>query len=154
MQASVHIRRIAAADLEQWLPLCAEHAAYERLTYSPDGGMEELVRALTAEPPLLFAWIAMANESAIGYASATVDFSTLDHATYLHMDCLFVRDGWRGRGIGQQLWSAVHAFARARGCRTVQWQTPEWNVDAARFYLRLGATEMIKRRYVLPIETA
>jgi GNAT superfamily N-acetyltransferase len=68
------------------------------------------------------------------------------------MDCLYVREAWRGRGVGHQLWKAVHAFARAQGCRTMQWQTPEWNVDAARFYRRLGALEAIKRRYVLTLE--
>lgn len=93
----------------------------------------------------------MLGDTAIGYASATLDFSTLDQATYLHMDCLFVRDAWRGHGIGRLLWNAVHAFAGERGCRNMQWQTPEWNIDAARFYRRLGAREMIKRRYVLAL---
>jgi len=63
-----------------------------------------------------------------------------------------VREAWRGRGVGQQLWKAVHVFAGAQGCRNMQWQTPEWNVDAARFYRRLGAAETIKRRYVLRLE--
>lgn len=132
------------------LPLCAEHAAYERLTYSAEAGVDELVRAL-GEKSLLHAWLAMVADTAVGYASATLDFSTLDRATYLHMDCLFVRARWRGHGIGRLLWNAVHAFACERGCRNIQWQTPEWNIDAARFYRRLGATEKIKRRYALPL---
>jgi hypothetical protein len=37
------------------------------------------------------------------------------------------------------------------GCATVQWQTPAWNEDAARFYRRLGAVELDKRRYVLDL---
>jgi GNAT superfamily N-acetyltransferase len=149
--ADVQIRCVGAANVGSLLPLCAEHAAYERLAYSAEDDIEEFVRALAATPPKLYAWIALNDDAAVGYASATLDFSTLDRAPYLHMDCLFVRDGWRGRGIGRQLWRAVHALACALGCRTVQWQTPEWNVDAARFYKRLGATEMIKRRYVLPV---
>lgn len=152
--ADVQIRRVGAADVESLLPLCAAHAAYERLAYSAEGGVEELVQALAAAPPKLYAWIALNGDAAVGYASATLDFSTLDRAPYLHMDCLFVRDGWRGRGVGRQLWRAVHAVACTLGCRTMQWQTPEWNVDAARFYKRLGATEMIKRRYVLPVTIA
>lgn len=147
--ADVQIRRVSAADVESLLPLCAEHAAYERLVYSAQGGVETFVRALTGDSPKLYAWMAMHDDVAAGYASATLDFSTLDRATYVHMDCLFVRDGWRGHGVGRQLLDAVHAFACARGCRTMQWQTPEWNTDAARFYKRWGATEMIKRRYVL-----
>jgi GNAT superfamily N-acetyltransferase len=150
MQTPAHIRRAGAADLRRLLPLCAEHAAYERLAYSTDGGEDELARALRTGR--LHAWIAMDASTAIGYASATLDFSTLDRATFLHMDCLYVREAWRGRGVGHQLWKAVHAFARAQGCRTMQWQTPEWNADAARFYRRLGAAETIKRRYMLPLE--
>lgn len=142
----VQIRRASASDIEQLLPLCAEHAVYEQLTCSSNGGVDELAQALATGR--LHAWLAMDGLKVAGYASATLDFSTLDRATYLHMDCLFVRDGWRGHGIGRQLWDALHAFARAQECRNVQWQTPKWNVDAARFYRRLGALEMIKRRYV------
>ncbi|GLQ90716.1 GNAT family N-acetyltransferase [Dyella flagellata] len=150
MEAAVQIRRASAADAAVLLPLCVEHAAYERLDTSSEGSAHELARALGATA-LLHAWIAMLGDTAIGYASATLDFSTLDQATYLHMDCLFVRDAWRGHGIGRLLWNAVHAFAGERGCRNMQWQTPEWNIDAARFYRRLGAREMIKRRYVLAL---
>lgn len=150
MPAPMQVRRALANDVGLLLPLCAEHAAYERLTYSAEAGVDELVRAL-GKRPLLHAWVAMVADTAIGYASATLDFSTLDCGTYLHMDCLFVREGWRGHGIGRLLWDAVHAFACEQGCRNIQWQTPEWNVDAARFYRRLGATEMIKRRYAMPL---
>lgn len=87
----------------------------------------------------------------MGYASATRDFSTLDRAHYLHMDCLFVRDAWRGHTVGRQLWDAVRAFAQDHACQSIQWQTPWWNVDAARFYRRLGAIEMAKLRYNLPL---
>ena len=150
METSVQVRRAAATDITLLLPLCAEHAAYERLAYSSEGGVDELVRALGAASTL-YAWVAMAGDAAVGYTSATLDFSTLDRATYLHMDCLFVREGWRNHGVGRLLWKAVHTFAGERGCHNMQWQTPEWNIDAARFYRRLGAMEMIKRRYVLPL---
>jgi len=150
VQTLVHIQRASAADVQRLLPLCAEHAAYERLTHSTNGDEDELVSALRADR--LHVWMAMEASAAIGYASATLDFSTLDRAMFLHMDCLYVREAWRGRGVGQQLWKAVHVFAGAQGCRNMQWQTPEWNVDAARFYRRLGAAETIKRRYVLRLE--
>lgn len=150
MAAPVQIRRATATDAALLLPLCAEHAAYERLDHASNDGVGELARAL-GTAPTLHAWIAEAGDTTVGYASATLDFSTLDRATYLHMDCLFVREGWRGHGAGRLLWEAVHAFASERGCRNMQWQTPEWNIDAARFYRKLGARESVKRRYVLPL---
>jgi len=150
VRTPVQVRRADAGDIDLLLPLCAEHAAYEQLAYSTDAGIDDLARALATGR--LHAWMAMDGETAVGYASATLDFSTLDRTIYLHMDCLFVRDGWRGSGIGQLLWDALRAFACTQGCRNMQWQTPDWNADAARFYQRLGATENRKRRYVLSLE--
>lgn len=143
----VLIRRAGAADVPTLLPLCAAHAAYERLPQASEQRLDALARALQGEPPPLYAWIAFAAEQAVGYASATLDFSTLDRASYLHLDCLYVAAGWRNRSIGAALWERARTHALDLGCRAIQWQTPAWNIDAARFYRRLGATETAKRRY-------
>jgi GNAT superfamily N-acetyltransferase len=148
----VGVRRACGCDVPRLLPLCIEHAAFERLPHGLDGRSATLAAALDATPPRLHAWLAYSGERAVGYATATVDFSTLAGAPYLHMDCLYVREGWRGRAIGQRLHRALRAFAVDGGCQAMQWQTPEWNEAAARFYLRLGARETLKRRYVLPLD--
>jgi GNAT superfamily N-acetyltransferase len=148
------IRAATGADLPMLLPLCAEHAAYERIEHAAGAREDALARALDDRPPRLYAWIALVDGTAVAYASATLDFSTLDRATYLHMDCLYVRAGWRGRAIGLRLWQVLHGFARSRDCHAMQWQTPDWNVDAARFYRRLGAQEFAKRRYAMRVGDA
>ena len=86
-----------------------------------------------------------------GYATATVDFSTWRAAPYLHMDCLFVRAEYRGRGMGALLLHAVLDHARAHRLGEVQWQTPSWNVDAQRFYGRHRAGSSSKTRYTLTL---
>ena len=152
MDAAVQVRRASGADVPRLLPLCVEHAAFERLPHALDHAAPDLTAALDGTPALLHAWLAECGDEAVGYATASLDFSTLAAARYLHMDCLFVRENWRNRAIGRQLWQALHDFARASGCRQMQWQTPEWNTAAARFYRRLGACELRKRRYVLPLD--
>lgn len=152
MDGHVVIRRASGADTPTLLALGAEHAAFERLTHRAGQHAASLAHALDGDPPLLHAWIAGAGADIVGYASATLDFSTLDGDLYLHMDCLYVRARWRGRGIGLHLWQAVCAFARVHHCSAVQWQTPSWNVAAARFYRRLGATEAAKLRYRLALD--
>lgn len=144
--------RADASNVETLKVLCAEHAAYERLPHSADTRTDALAAALDDMPPRLHAWIARIGDEAIAYASATVDFSTLDGATYLHMDCLYVRKDWRGHAIGLRLWEALRTFAQSHGCQAMQWQTPSWNVDAARFYRRLGAIESTKLRYRFPLD--
>ncbi|WP_266160563.1 GNAT family N-acetyltransferase [Dyella silvatica] len=152
MSTAVVLRRACGADLPALLPLCAEHAAYEGLAHDATTHHANLVAALDASPPLLYAWLASVDQQAVGYASATLDFSTLDRASFLHLDCLYVCEGWRGHAIGLRLWQAAHALAAQLGCRQMQWQTPDWNVAAARFYRRLGAQETAKRRYTLALE--
>jgi GNAT superfamily N-acetyltransferase len=146
------IRPAAPTDIAAVLPLMAEHAAFERLDYMQQARLDMLPAALVTTPPRLYLWLAQVDDAIVGYASATLDFSTLDRATYLHMDCLFVRTGWRGHGIGRGLWHRLRDFAYARGCLNMQWQTPDWNEDAARFYRRLGAKEWLKRRYTLRLD--
>jgi len=147
----IAIRRASGADVNALLVLGAEHAAFEHLEHQAAQRPASLASALAHDPPQLHAWLAESDNDAVGYVSATRDFSTLDAAFYLHMDCLYVREGWRGHGIGRRLWDAVHDFARASQCAAIQWQTPWWNVDAARFYRRLGASENAKLRYCLSL---
>jgi GNAT superfamily N-acetyltransferase len=151
MDVAVLVRRACGADVPRLLPLCVEHADFERLPHALDRAAE-LAAALDAAPPPLHAWLAECSDAAVGYATANLDFSTLAAARYLHMDCLFVREGWRARAIGRQMWRALHDFARSSGCRQIHWQTPEWNLDAARFYLRLAACEQRKRCDVLTLD--
>jgi GNAT superfamily N-acetyltransferase len=151
-RGEVTVSRARAADLEVLLGLCAEHAAYERLPCQAEQRTDALAAALDDMPRRLHAWIARIGDQAVAYASATLDFSTLERAVYLHMDCLYVREGWRGRSIGLRLWETLRAFAHEHGCHTIQWQTPSWNMDAARFYRRLGAIESSKLRYRFPLE--
>lgn len=131
--------------------MCAEHARYERADYEPVGKVESLAAALFTTPPRLHAWIARIGDTPVGYATAAAEYATWHARTFLHMDCLFVREGRRSAGIGAALMEAVMRCARENGHRQIQWQTPDWNVDAARFYRRLGARELSKRRFLLDI---
>lgn len=146
------IRPATPADIAALLPLMAEHAAFERLDDIQHARLDMLSAALVTTPPRLYLWLAQVEDAIVGYASATLDFSTLDRATYLHMDCLFVRAGWRGSGIGRGLWHRLRDFAYTQDCLGMQWQTPDWNEDAARFYRRLGTKELAKRRYTLRLD--
>ena len=146
------VREALPADAATLAPLCADHAIYERLPYSAAGHAQRLHSALASGQ--LHAWLLLDGEggNAVGYASATLDFATLSGQRFAHMDCLYLAPAARGQGGGQLLVQAVLVFARAQGCSTLQWQTPDWNVDAMRFYARLGATASPKQRYTLALE--
>jgi GNAT superfamily N-acetyltransferase len=146
------VRPAQPHDVENLVELCAEHAAFERAPYDARGKTKSLTAALFGTSPKVWAWVATIEDKAVGYSTATEEFSTWSAAPYLHMDCLFVRPGHRDGGIGAALMGAVLRCARERSLPEVQWQTPVWNSDAHRFYLRSGATAHEKNRYSLPIE--
>ncbi len=137
------------ADLDALVALCAEHAEYEQARFENTGQRERLTDAFFGPLPRLLGWTVGEPTSLLGYATATVDFSTWSAMRYLHMDCLYVRADARGRGLGQLLLGAVRDAAAVRGIREVQWQTPQWNTDAQRFYQRFGAGALPKQRYTL-----
>lgn len=86
---------------------------------------------------------------AIGYASFSVEVSTWDADRYMHMDCLFLRPAARNKGLGRALMARIAQEALAMGVERMQWQTPSFNVDAVRFYDRLGPVRKEKYRLFL-----
>lgn len=141
------VRPATGSDAEAMLSLIRTHAAYEGGEASVS--LDALRSTLDLKPAPLTAWVAVQAGGLIGYATATMDFSTWAGRPFLHLDCLFVGEGHRGSGIGAALLNAVRAHTAAFGMSEIQWQTPDWNENAARFYLREGASMLPKARFTL-----
>ncbi|WP_269856131.1 GNAT family N-acetyltransferase [Streptomyces sp. RPT161] len=107
--------------------------------------MDRLDQACAAGRVEVF--VAFDGDDALGYASLTTDLATWSGREFGHLDCLFVREGDRGRHVGRLLVDTVADRCRLRGLRELQWQTPVWNEDAIRIYQRLGAIDATKARF-------
>ncbi len=145
------VRTAVPADAIALAQLCAEHAAYERMPYRAVGHVQRLQAALSSGR--LDVWLLELDGLAVGYASVTLDFATLRAQRFAHLDCLYLAPAARGHGGGQALMRVVQAFAIDQGCVEMQWQTPDWNHDAMRFYARLGARASAKQRYTLNLDS-
>jgi ribosomal protein S18 acetylase RimI-like enzyme len=141
------VRTPTSKDITALIELCAEHAAYEGASYSSDGKAEQLQQALLEKR--LYAWVVESAEGLVGYATATLEFSTWDASHFLHMDCLYLKEEVRNQGLGEQLVREIARLAKEKACVNVQWQTPNWNTKAMNFYKRLGATSKNKVRFFL-----
>ena len=143
------IRTASPEDLDALIELCAEHASYEGSMYDPQNKKERLSSALFSASPRLYAWVAEHQENAVGFATATQEFSTWEAASFLHMDCLYLREEVRGLGLGRLLVLEIAQLALRLGCINLQWQTPVWNEHAIRFYHHLGGKAKQKERFFL-----
>lgn len=149
---SKDLRWAEARDMNELVRLCAEHAAYERSSFEPTGKAEALARMLFAPDARLKCLIVTEDDDLIGYATFSVEVSTWDADRYMHMDCLFLRPEARNKGIGRALMRRIAQEARDQGVIRMQWQTPSFNVDAIRFYDRLGPEKKEKYRMFLGAE--
>ncbi|MBP8033618.1 MAG: GNAT family N-acetyltransferase [Bacteroidia bacterium] len=143
------IRNATPADLPEIIKLCAEHAAYEKAEYSGLGKAENLNAIFFLEMPKAFCLIVENESGILGYATYSFEFSTWDAEFYTHMDCLYLRDNYRGFGIGEALIKEIAKAAKANGCTVLQWQTPVFNERAIKFYYKVGATSKEKLRLYL-----
>ncbi|MFZ3493889.1 N-acetyltransferase family protein [Streptomyces sp. 5.8] len=147
------VRPARPEDLPRLVELMREHMAYERSAPRPAGLAERLGAQLFADGARLWVLLAETPRGEIaGYAACSAEFSFWEARHYLHMDCLYLAEEARGHGLGAALVDGVAALARELGLGHVEWQTPDWNEGAIRFYDRLGATGKPKLRYALPVE--
>lgn len=143
------IRPCQEKDLPELIELCAAHAAYEKSEYDPEGKLERLREAIFGEIKRLNCWIVDIEGKAQGFTTFTFDFSTWDAAPFLYMDCLYLDESCRGLGIGAAIMDKIREVARKHSCKNIQWQTPEFNARAIKFYVGLGSTGKQKMRFFL-----
>ncbi|HAA13894.1 MAG TPA: N-acetyltransferase [Cytophagales bacterium] len=143
------IRPYQEQDIDQLIELCATHAAYEQSDYSEEGKREALQETLVSPQAELRCLVVAVGPELVGYATFVRQYSTWDAAYYLYMDCLFLKEAWRGYGIGKKLLDRIKQIATEEGYFQVQWQTPVTNSQAIKFYKREGAMAKDKVRFFL-----
>ncbi|MCJ8339567.1 MAG: GNAT family N-acetyltransferase [Pseudomonadales bacterium] len=146
------IRDAKLSDLDDLIGLCQQHAQFELSAYNPAGKKQRLEEHLFAAGSTVQALVVELDRQLIGYATFIPQFSTWDAQYYLYLDCLFLNDKSRGKGLGEELIEAIKQRARLLECRLIQWQTPEFNTRAIKFYQRIGATAKSKQRFFLSLE--
>lgn len=144
-----NIRRVEESDMDQLLQLCADHAVYEGSSYNPKDKVSHMIKHLIGENPAMLCYVVELKDQLIGYVTFGKQFSTWDADHYVYMDCLYLRSEARGMKIGQELMQIVTDYCISEKCLEVQWQTPNSNEGAIRFYKRLGAESKSKQRFFL-----
>ena len=143
------IRNCEPSDLGKLVILCQKHAEFEQADFSPEGKEEGLEKALFSEKPKLNCLVVATKETIVGYVSFTFDYSTWDAATFMYTDCLFLEEEARNFGIGEVLLEKLKDIAVENNCINIQWQTPQFNTRAIKFYNRIGAKGKDKVRFTL-----
>ena len=133
------IRPAVPADVTNLVALIGELAEYERARDQVEVDEELLGSALFDERPIAFAQVATVGEEIAGMVIYFPIFSTWTGRGGLHVEDLFVREEFRGRGIGKALLTSLGRLAVERGYARMDWAVLDWNSPAKDFYRSLGA---------------
>ncbi|MCC4596630.1 hypothetical protein NRY95_08185 [Xanthomonas campestris pv. phormiicola] len=98
------IRRAGADDSAALVTLCAAHARFERAPAGTAPDADGLRAGLSGASPAVFAWVAEEAAVAIGYASGHAGFCTWRGRRMFHLDCLSLREQWRGKDSAERCW--------------------------------------------------
>jgi GNAT superfamily N-acetyltransferase len=119
------IRFAKKRDLPRSIELCELHALFEQCAFDSKGKSEALSTQLFCDDPRVFCLITEQSDTLIGYATHMKQYATWDAAFYMYMDCLFLTEATRGKGVGEELINRIKLEAKTSNCSHIQWQTPD-----------------------------
>lgn len=134
----LRIRPAVIQDAGLLRTMIRELADFERQLEFVTISEEDLARDGFGDDPRFRALIAEWDGQPAGYAVFFGYYSTWE-GRGLYLEDLFVREAFRGRGIGKAFLAAVAKIAVEDGCRGMHWEVLGWNENAIAMYKALGA---------------
>jgi GNAT superfamily N-acetyltransferase len=135
---SLSIRPATVHDTALLRTMIRELAAFEHELENVTIREEDLALDGFGENPRFRALIAEWDGQPAGYAVVFGYYSTWA-GRGLFLEDLFVRESFRGRGIGTALLAAVARVAVDDHCYGIHWEVLHWNERAIKLYKALGA---------------
>ncbi|WP_010180729.1 GNAT family N-acetyltransferase [Aquimarina agarilytica] len=145
------VRFVKEQDVTEVVKLCELHAAFEKTIYSARNKSTLLSTHFFNKESYVNCLVVEVDKEIVGYATFMKQFSTWDANFYMYLDCLFLKENVRGKGLGALLMQKIKDHAVSQNCTEIQWQTPDFNKRAITFYKKLGAQSKTKERFFWPV---
>ena len=131
------LRMACEADADVLLVFMREYYAYDGHHFDHDKARAALITFL-ADASLGTAWLIQDDRAAIGYIVLTYGYSLEFLGRDAFIDEFFIREDYRGRGLGRQVLHAVEQFAQEQGIKAVHLEVVRANQNALQVYRKLG----------------
>ena len=119
--------------LDEVHQLIHQLAIYERAEAQHTASVDDLLRYGFGKEKIFEGLVAFHENKVVGLALFYFKYSTWKGKS-LYLEDLVVDQAFRNLGIGQLLFDEVVAFAKANGCKRMDWQVLNWNEAAIKFY--------------------
>ncbi len=133
------IRRAIPADAAAITGMIHALAEFERSAQQCTVTETQISAALFGNSPTVHGHVADVDGEIAAMALWFVNFSTWDGVAGIYLEDLFVRPGFRRRGLARALLSALASECLDNGYTRLSWAVLNWNVDAIALYDGVGA---------------
>jgi len=139
---TIVIRSISRKDGKTFLSLIDALADFEKLKRPTSAAHKRLLNDVFGKRKRFDALLAFVGRDAVGYAIFFETYSSFLALPTFYLEDIFILQKYRKHGIGKKLFQQCLKEAKRRGCGRMEWMVLDWNMNAIRFYDRVGATRL------------
>lgn len=141
MAEKIVLRPAVARDGPLIFALVQELAAYQGVA-EIEADETMLGAVLFSKEPRLFCTIADHEAAPAGFILWYYTFSTFRGRHGIWIEDLYVRENFRGKGVGKALLAAIAKRCADENLSRLEWAVVDWNAAAIAFYEAMGARLM------------
>jgi GNAT superfamily N-acetyltransferase len=134
----INIRPTTVLDVPLIFKFIKELAKYENLEDQVTATEEIIKESLFGKKQYAEALIVEADSKPVGLVLFLHNFSTFIGKPGIYIEDLYIKEEFRGMGIGRNIFEYLSNLAKERNCGRIDWVVLDWN-PARKFYEKMGA---------------
>ena len=138
----IKIHKAKKSDSKEILRLINELAGFEKLAPPDSKAKKRLINDAFGKKPLYYVLLAKDGEKSVGYAFYFFTYSSFLARKTLYLEDIFISENRRKLGIGKMFFDELIKIAMKNKCGRMEWCVLDWNVNAIKFYEKLGAKQL------------
>lgn len=140
----IQFRVAQESDVSILLDLIREFYAYDRHPYDEQRTPEAL-RRIVRDRSLGCVWLIKSEHETVGYVVLTLGYSLEYYGRDAFIDEIYIREAYRGQGVGSRAMHFVEAEARKLDVQALHLEVERGNEQAYAFYLKHAFEEQPSR---------
>jgi GNAT superfamily N-acetyltransferase len=144
---NIKIRKASKKDSKEVIRLINELAEFEKLDPPDKTAIKNLIKDIYSKNSPIKVLVAEADKKLIGYAFYFYTYSTFLAKKTLYLEDIYISNEYRSKGLGKIFFNELVKAAKKNKCGRMEWHVLDWNVNAIKFYEKLGAIELKEWKY-------
>jgi ribosomal protein S18 acetylase RimI-like enzyme len=140
MRLETTFKAAEANHLALLIEMMRDFYQHDHLSFDKGAALAAL-RQILADESVGRVYLMLAGEEVVGYIVLTLGFSLEYHGRDAFIDEIYVKENYRGQGIGKKALQFIEEVCRELGVRALHLEVERTNTNAQAMYRRTGFAE-------------